>query len=126
VADARRRIFVVDDQPDVAESLARLLQSMGHLVEYTTDPRAALSFARSFMPHIVFLDIGMPHVDGYELAKAMKDSPELERAKIVAVSAYGESEHRALSRKAGFDAHVQKPMAIDLLESVLTQFPSGA
>ncbi len=120
---ASRRVFVVDDQPDAAESLARLLEHMGHEVRFTTDARQALKLAQAFVPDIALVDIGMPHVDGCELAMAMRSTPELADIRLVAVTAYGQPKDRALTRKAGFDAHIQKPMAIDLLESILKQFP---
>jgi two-component system CheB/CheR fusion protein len=118
---AALRVLVVDDMPDAAESLARLLRVLGHEAEYLTNSREALEKAKAFMPHVVLLDIGMPHINGYELAPLMRKALEPLPVCIVAVTAYGSPEDRVQSRKAQFDAHVVKPMDVKLLEATLEE-----
>jgi CheY-like chemotaxis protein len=110
-----RRILVVDDNPDTAESFARVLRAMGHEVESVTDPLDALPAARRVQPELVFLDIGMPLLDGYELARALRKAFGC----IVAVTGHGMPEDRPRARVAGFDAHVTKPVDPDVIESIV-------
>src|SRR5688572_13375802 len=112
-----RRILVVDDSLDAAQSFALLLATMGHQAEFITDPRVALETARRLRPEIVFLDIGMPEIDGYQVARRLRAVFGAEM-RIVAVTAYGEDEHRKGTREAGFDAHVLKPVDIEIVESI--------
>jgi CheY-like chemotaxis protein len=116
---ASLRVLVVDDAVDVAQSMAYLLDEMGHTAEYVTDPRLALHAARKFRPHLILLDLGMPHIDGYQLAPAIRHELRQHPVYIVAVTAYGQPKDREKSRKSGFDAHVQKPVDMSLLESIL-------
>jgi CheY-like chemotaxis protein len=118
-AQRARRILVVDDQPDTAESFARLLQVMGHEVVFVTDPLEALPAARRFQPELVFLDIGMPLVTGYELARIFRSAFGFDKLRMVAITAYNSEEHRSRSREAGFDAHVAKPADPAMLESIV-------
>jgi CheY-like chemotaxis protein len=110
--------LVVDDNADIAESFARLLRLMGCEAVFTTDPRAALDQARRLKPHIAFLDLGMPHMDGCELARRLRAAFG-ERLKLVAITAYGSAQDRAATRRAGFDAHVAKPVDPALVDSIL-------
>jgi CheY-like chemotaxis protein len=112
------RALVVDDFPDVAEALARVLQSMGCAATFVVDSRKAMDAAAALDAEIAFLDIGMPGIDGYELARAFRKRYG-ERILLVAVSAYGSPQHRHKSREAGFDAHVQKPVDAKIVESML-------
>jgi CheY-like chemotaxis protein len=114
-----RRVLVIDDAPDTAASLAYLLDDMGHQVEYVTDPRKATEVAQRLKPEIVFLDLGMPHIDGYTLAPMLRQTLSEPDICIVAVTGYGQPEDRERARKAGIDAHILKPMDIPLLESIL-------
>jgi CheY-like chemotaxis protein len=112
-------VLIVDDAVDVAQSMTYLLRDMGHTVEYVTDPRLALQAARRLTPDIILLDLGMPHIDGYQLAPTFRRELREHPVCIVAVSAYGQAKDREKTRKAGFDAHVLKPVDISLLESIL-------
>ena len=85
MTESKTRIIVVDDSPDAVESLARLLHVMGHEVKTTTEPREALDLAKAFLPHIAFLDLGMPHIDGYQLARKGRAGATLT---IVAVGSF--------------------------------------
>jgi CheY-like chemotaxis protein len=108
MGDRTRRLcaLVVDDNQDAAESLARLLGTMGCEAVHFTDPRDALARALELKPHVAFLDIGMPHINGYELARQLRIRFPSASLKIVAITGYGGPEDRKASRHAGFDAHV--------------------
>jgi CheY-like chemotaxis protein len=113
------RALVVDDKPDVAESFSRLLLTMGCAATFITNPAVALDAAHALEADIVFLDLGMPNLDGYELARMFRKSYRDAPLRLVAVTAYGTPEDRALTRASGFDAHVQKPVDIALVEAML-------
>jgi len=121
------RALVVDDERDCAESFARLLQALGCQVEFLTDPRQVLDAVARMKAQIVFLDLGMPGIDGYELAGMLRGKYGWQAGlRLVAVTAYGSDEHRARSRAAGFDAHVLKPVSAELVGSMLrTLFPQA-
>jgi CheY-like chemotaxis protein len=124
VTEVRRsgkEILVVDDDPDSAHTFAALLSQLGHAVEYVTSPQAVLDIARRMKPWLIFLDIGMPGPNGWELAPVLRRELGPEAVRLVAVSGYGDPEHHKRSREAGFDAHVQKPVDIELLQSILAQ-----
>ena len=110
---------VVDDDRDAAESFARLLIAMDCDATFVTDARDAMAEVLRKRPHIVFLDIGMPVIDGYELAVMIRGWFNSEEVRLVAVTGYGREADRARSRRAGFDAHVLKPMDPALVESIL-------
>ena len=116
-----KEILVVDDDLDTARMFAVMLRQLGHAVEYVTSSQAVLDVARSIRPWLIFLDIGMPGLNGWELAPILKEELGHEAVRIVAVSGYGEPEHHRRSREAGFDAHVQKPVDMTLLQSILAQ-----
>ena len=115
----KRRILVVDDNVDAADALAELLRDFGHDVRAVHDGPSAIEQAAIHRPDIVLLDIGMPGFDGYEVARRMRGELGL-TSTLVALTGYGEARHRRLSREAGFDQHVTKPVDIRKLEKVLT------
>ncbi len=115
----RRRILVVDDNVDAAEALAELLRDYGHEVATAHDGTQALDHARLHRPEIVLLDISMPEMDGYEVAKRIRSELGLGDALLIALSGYGEDRHRRLAREAGFDQHVTKPVDASKLEELL-------
>ncbi|HUF13186.1 MAG TPA: ATP-binding protein [Longimicrobiales bacterium] len=114
----KRRILVVDDNVDAADALAELLRDYGHDVRAAHDGPSAIEQAGLHQPDIVLLDIGMPGLDGYEVARRMRTELGL-KATLVALTGYGEARHRRLSRAAGFDQHVTKPVDIRKLETLL-------
>ena len=125
--DARRRVLVVDDNADAREALRLLLEDEGHDVRSAGDGPSALASAAGFLPEVVLLDIGLPGMDGYEVARALRSVPGCERALIVAVSGYGQAEDRERSRIAGFDQHLLKPVAPErLLEIVRRPVPKAS
>jgi CheY-like chemotaxis protein len=105
-----RRVLVVDDNRDLAESLAMVLRLWGHDVRVAYDGRAALEAAREQPPEVVFLDIGLPKLDGLEVARRLRQWPELRRVRLVAITGYGREEDRRRSAEAGFDLHLTKPV----------------
>jgi signal transduction histidine kinase/CheY-like chemotaxis protein len=115
----RRRILVVDDNVDAAEALGELLRDYGHDVATAHDGPRALDHARLHRPEIVLLDISMPEMDGYEVAKRIREDLALGDAFLVALTGYGEDRHRRLAREAGFDQHVTKPVDASRLEELL-------
>lgn len=114
-----RRVLIVEDLQDSAETLAVMLRLMGHEVEYVTDALMALDVAKRLRPQLIFLDIGMPKLDGYALAAKLREEFGFESLRLVALTAWGRAEDRARARQAGFDAHVLKPADPAILESIL-------
>ena len=115
----KRRILVVDDQPDTAESIAMLLRLSGHDVQVAHDGASAISAARSSLPELMFLDIGLPGVDGFGVAKQLRAEPALRGLRIIAVTAYGSDDARARAQEAGIDQYLVKPVEPRFLESLL-------
>jgi PAS domain S-box-containing protein len=104
------RVLVVDDNVDAVESLAMLLELEGHRVRMVHDGPAALDAARTFRPQAVLLDIGLPGMSGYEVARRLRADPDLNPVRLIAVSGYGSPEDKQRSREAGFDLHLVKPV----------------
>ena len=118
-SSALRRVLVVDDDIDAAEALGELLRDCGHEVATAHDGPQALERARLHRPEVVLLDIGLPEMDGYEVAKRIRGDVGLSDAVLVALSGYDEDRHRRLAREAGFDRHVTKPVDAAKLEELL-------
>ncbi|MBP1150927.1 MULTISPECIES: response regulator [Methylocaldum] len=114
-----KRILVVDDNTDAVESLALLLELEGHDVRTALDGPAALDLASEFRPQAVLLDIGLPGMDGYEVARRLRERPETREALIIAITGYGQQEDRALTKAAGFDHHLVKPVDPEELGALL-------
>ena len=118
-APAARRVLVVDDNHDLAESLATVLRLWGHDVRIAFDGRAAVAAAKSRPPDIVLLDIGLPTLDGFEVARQMRANSDLRQTRIVVISGYGRAEDRQRSREAGIDLHLTKPVDPLVLQRLL-------
>jgi CheY-like chemotaxis protein/two-component sensor histidine kinase len=116
------RVLVVDDNRDAVESLSVLLELEGHAVQSAPDGLQALELAPSFLPQVILLDIGLPGMDGYEVAQRLRDLPETRQALLVAVTGYGQPEDRARSRAAGFDHHLVKPIDLGELSGLLASY----
>jgi PAS domain S-box-containing protein len=112
-------IMIVDDNVDAAESLAVLLEAKGHKVDVQSHPLDAISAARQDPPRIFILDIGLPEMDGYELARRLRADPATRGALFVALTGYGQAHDRILSRSVGFDHHFVKPMDTEKLSELL-------
>jgi CheY-like chemotaxis protein len=116
---AVRSVLVVDDNVDAAWTLAHLLRQMGHRVDVAHDGPAALALASRAPPDVVLLDIGLPGMDGYEVARGLRGRADTGGARIVAVTGYGQTADRLRAEQAGFDRLVVKPVALDVLQQVL-------
>ncbi|TFZ04863.1 response regulator [Ramlibacter rhizophilus] len=118
--EATVRVLVVDDNHDAAETLAMILQMDGHVARVAHEGRAALQLAREFDPQVVFLDIGMPGMDGYEVARAMRRQASDGRCPVlVALTGWGAKDDVALAKAAGFDHHLTKPADVAAVEQLL-------
>ena len=121
-AEAYCRVLVVDDDPAVADSMVVLLRVVGHDVMAAASGEAALELARSFRPHVVLLDIGLQGMDGYEVARRLRNEPAAgENLCLLAVTGYGDAEARACCEAAGFDRHLIKPVPPDALCELLAE-----
>jgi signal transduction histidine kinase/DNA-binding response OmpR family regulator len=118
-APATMHVLVVDDNTDAARVLARLLEARGYQVEVAHDGPAALAQAQARPPDAILLDIGLPGVDGYEVARRLRAVDGPDRALLVALSGYGREEDRQRSREAGMDAHLTKPVDPQTLDELL-------
>jgi CheY-like chemotaxis protein len=118
-----RRVLLVDDNRDSAESLAVLLTTLGHEVSQAYDGPAALEAARSETPDLVLLDIGMPGMSGHEVARRIRAEPALVGTTLIALTGYGSAEDRHESHAAGFDGHLVKPIDFEALQGIIESLP---
>jgi len=118
---AARRVLIVDDNRDAVDSLAELLRMIGHEVETAYDGRSAVDAASRFRPDIAVLDIGMPLVDGYAAARAIRGQPDGAHVLLVAMTGWGQAEDKRRALEAGFDAHLVKPVSLEALLDVFTR-----
>jgi len=115
----RLRLLVADDNVDAADTLAFLLREKGHEVRVAYGGDEAVQIGAAFVPDLVFLDLGMPHMDGYQVARQLRGLTGLENLSLVALSGWGANEDRARTHAAGFDYHLLKPASMDSLNVVL-------
>jgi CheY-like chemotaxis protein len=116
-----QKILVVDDNIDAADTLALLLQLEGHHAEAVYESVQALEKARIFKPQVVLLDIGLPGMNGYELAERLRSMPELSATRLIALTGYGKSEDFQRTKAAGFDDHLVKPVDGATLKQALAE-----
>jgi CheY-like chemotaxis protein len=116
---AVRRVLVIDDAQDACEGLALLLELEGYRVESALDGPGGLACAACFEPNVVLLDLAMPHMSGYDVARALRRLPATRNALIVALTGLGEFDDIARSRAAGFDHHQVKPVDVDALLALI-------
>jgi CheY-like chemotaxis protein len=112
-------VLVVDDNADAAESMALLLAVHGHDVRQARSGPEAIATARTFAPDVMLLDLGLPEMDGYAVAEAVRREPALAGCRLVAVTGYGRDEDRRRAREAGFDEHLLKPVDPAVLQTVV-------
>ncbi|MGH8288529.1 MAG: response regulator [Steroidobacteraceae bacterium] len=115
----RRRLLVIDDNKDAAESMSMLLEMWGHEVAYAYDGPSALETAQQWQPEAVILDIGLPGMDGYQVAERLRSLPQGKQAILIAITGYGQEDDRRRSRRAGIDHHLVKPVAPDTLRTLI-------
>jgi signal transduction histidine kinase len=114
------RVLVVDDNEDAADTAAELLTDLGHEVRVSNDAPGALEIARSFKPEVCLLDIGLPVLDGHDLARMIRQIEGMpDNLRLIAITGYGQDTDRRRSAEAGFDAHLVKPLDLDLLASLI-------
>lgn len=121
--DAHRRILVVEDNPDAAATMRDFLELSGHEVELASSGTDGVKAARDFHPEIVLCDLGLPGMDGFQVAAALRRDPDTASARLIAVTGYGREEDRRRSREAGFDLHLTKPVDPAQLRRVLQTDP---
>ncbi len=105
-----KRVLVVEDNLDSARTLTLLLREMGHKVDYAINGYAGLEAARRFKPELIFLDLGLPGMDGFELCRLLRKEPELKDVRIIAITGYAQDDYRQRSLKSGCDMHFVKPL----------------
>lgn len=116
------RILLVDDNTDAAQSLASLLSLIGHKTLIAHEGNEAITKARNFLPHIAFLDLGLPGMDGYQLAEILQQIPELQGLHLIALTGWGGKEDREKTAAAGFVEHLTKPTGFEEIQSVIAAF----
>jgi DNA-binding response OmpR family regulator len=115
-----RRILVVDDNQDSAESLTILLSLAGNETQTAFDGLEAMESAATFKPELILLDIGLPKLNGYEVARKIREQPWGKKMVLIALTGWGQEEDRCRSREAGFDHHLTKPIDLGSLKKLLT------
>ena len=122
-----RRILIVDDNRDAAELINEVLSLIGHATRVVFDGPSALAAAQSFHPRLALIDLGMPDMDGFEIARRLRKMPGMAHVKLVALTGYGQDRDKRRTRAAGFDAHLVKPVdaraLTELIERVVTEDP---
>jgi two-component system CheB/CheR fusion protein len=117
----RARVMVVEDNPDAAEGLRMLLDALGHHVRVVPDGVAALAAVQANVPDVMLIDIGLPGMDGYELARQIRQHRDLQRVVLVALTGYGGDADRERAFRAGFDYHIVKPVNPDTLQGLVAR-----
>jgi len=125
-APTGRRVLVVDDNEDAASSLAEALSDLGHVVEVAHDGPAALAKLETFSPDVALLDIGLPLMDGYELARRIRHEPRLSEIRLVSITGYGQPSDKLRAQEAGFDVHLVKPVELPVIEDVIANVGADA
>jgi signal transduction histidine kinase/ActR/RegA family two-component response regulator len=120
-----RRILIVDDNADAAETMAEMLKMLGHTVVVAYDGPQGLLALESFNADVALLDIGLPVMDGYELARRIRDGRAEQPPRLIAMTGYGQAEDRAHSRSAGFDEHLVKPVSIESVIAAIEALPTS-
>jgi PAS domain S-box-containing protein len=118
-APAGLRVLVVDDNVDAADSLATMLKLNGHELRVAYDGPGTLAIAQTFRPQVVLLDLGLPGMDGYEVARRLRENPEMKGTCLAAVTGWGQPEDRQKSKEMGFDRHLVKPVNASLLAQLM-------
>jgi CheY-like chemotaxis protein len=117
-----RRVLLIDDNVDAAESLAQLLALSGHDARTASDGFEGLRVAEQFRPEVVFCDLGLPGMSGYEVARSLRALPHGREMILAALTGYGQPADREKTAQAGFDAHLVKPVDPSVIESFLDDY----
>jgi signal transduction histidine kinase/ActR/RegA family two-component response regulator len=124
-ASARLKVLVVDDNADAGHTMGLLLETLGHEVNVVQHPFAALERAQAFRPDVYLLDIGLPDIDGYELARRLRRLDGLGECKLIALTGFGQASDQQNAHDAGFDFHCTKPVEIAVLNGIFDQISAG-
>jgi CheY-like chemotaxis protein len=116
---AVQRVLVVDDDPDSAEMVAELLAGLGFQSEFALNGPSAIELAKVFLPQVILLDVGLPEMDGYEVARQLRREASLAAVKLVAVTGWSGPERELQAREAGFDHYIVKPIQLSSLKPIL-------
>jgi CheY-like chemotaxis protein len=119
------RVLIVDDNPDAAEMLDMAVAHLGHTTRLAHDGGTAVKAATEFLPDVILLDVGLPGMNGYAVARTLRAQPGFDRVHIAAVTGWGQEEDRRKAREAGFDSHFTKPLSPDALEQLLASIEPG-
>jgi len=121
-----RRLLVVDDNVDAATSLAALLRMSGHSVSLAHDGNTALQLAQADPPDTIVLDLGLPGITGFDVARRLRAMPALAQTRLIAMTGYGRDDDKRATTEAGFDQHLVKPVSLeDLLDAIGSEFLRG-
>jgi CheY-like chemotaxis protein len=123
--DCSRRVMVVEDNPDGLETLVALLEMLGHQSAGAADGGEALKVAAEFRPEVILLDLGLPVMDGFEVARRLRQDDRFKGVFIAALTGWGADGDRRRTAEAGFDAHLTKPVELPALEAVLARGTQG-
>jgi CheY-like chemotaxis protein len=123
--DGALKILLVDDSIDAVAMLSLLLRKLGHRIEIAHEGKTAQRIARSFVPDVVLLDIGLPGMDGYQVAQALRGFPELQHTRLIALTGYGQARDREAALAAGFSQHLIKPLDFSKLTALLEDVKSA-
>jgi CheY-like chemotaxis protein len=115
------RVLIVDDNIDAAQTLSALLEIAGHQTMVAHDGDQGLRITKQFNPEVIFLDIGMPGMNGYEVARAVRKTPDMKTVVIIALTGWGAEQDRELSKEAGFNAHLTKPASLASVNFLLSK-----
>jgi CheY-like chemotaxis protein len=120
-AEHTLRILLVEDNEDARITLRKLLEARGHIVEDAEEGPAGAAKILDWKPDVAVVDIGLPGMDGFDLARAVRNAPEGDRPFLIALTGFGDLRYRRLALEAGFDAHLVKPVRLDELNRLLEQ-----
>jgi two-component system CheB/CheR fusion protein len=116
-----RHVLVIEDDHDAGQALVEVLELEGHRVALAGDGQSGIAMARALKPDVVLCDIGLPDLDGFKVARVLRDDASLTTTRLVALSGYGRAEDRFRSREAGFDLHLTKPPSLEALQEALRE-----
>jgi two-component system, chemotaxis family, CheB/CheR fusion protein len=114
-----KKVLIVEDDLDAVRAFEALLIDMGHVVEYAINGYVAIDVAKRFRPDVIFLDLGLPGLSGYDVCSRLKAQPGFESTRVIAVTAYGHDDARVRARAAGCERHLLKPVEPDLIAEIL-------
>jgi CheY-like chemotaxis protein len=117
----RKRLLLIEDNPDIGETLRELLQLLGHQVDLASDGLRGVELALATQPDVALVDIGLPGIDGYEVARRLRASEKGQGVLLVALTGYGRPEDRRQALEAGFDAHMVKPVDPEELSLLISR-----